>query len=308
MHAQVLRQLAEEQPEEAGQQRAAQVEPLVGVVVTIVLSAALEHHQHQPVHHVAHEKGLFGLGVLAQPDVRQQLLLQDLARVLDALGARDADRGAALADVVERDLGALHRLRLLNAWAQPVHHVGVPKVVHNVLQDLLVCLKAECAEEDEDGDVRLDVRDLRTDHACSAARAALLVAARQHLDRHGARVARRVLKHRPDLCNVRVLGRLALLEHIHVVVGHALLGDEHLLRAVDDKVAARVVRILPKLCQLLVCVLVQGAEKRAQHDGYLCQENLLILLLLLLRLAFWSLRDLRSCKIDVHGRRIRQIP
>jgi hypothetical protein len=42
----------------------------------------------------------------------------------------------------------------------------------------------------------------------------------------------------PALCYVEVLVGLAFLEDVHVVGGHALLRDEHLLTAVDDEVAA----------------------------------------------------------------------
>ena len=117
--------------------------------------------------------------------------------------------------------------------------------------------------------------------------------------------------HPPDLCDERVLARLALLEDVAMVVRHALLSDEHLLTAIDDKVTALqpergtgrgvrgypsenipngpsprnsafklvvflkcshishphlVVRVLPNLCQLLVRVVVQGAEVGAKHD------------------------------------------
>jgi hypothetical protein len=43
--------------------------------------------------------------------------------------------------------------------------------------------------------------------------------------------------HTPGLGHCRVLV-VALLVHGHVVVGHALLGDEDLFAAVDHKVAA----------------------------------------------------------------------
>lgn len=43
--------------------------------------------------------------------------------------------------------------------------------------------------------------------------------------------------HQPGLGHCRVLV-VALLVHGHMVVGHALLGNEHLFAAVDDKVAA----------------------------------------------------------------------
>jgi hypothetical protein len=52
--------LPEQHPEQARQQGPAQVQALVGVVVTVVLRAAAQSHQAQPVDHVAHEVGLRG--------------------------------------------------------------------------------------------------------------------------------------------------------------------------------------------------------------------------------------------------------
>ncbi len=42
----------------------------------------------------------------------------------------------------------------------------------------------------------------------------------------------------PHLGDVGVLGWLRLLVHGNVVAGHALLGDQHLLAAVHDEIAA----------------------------------------------------------------------
>ena len=51
-------QLAEEHAEEVGQQRPAQIQALVGVVIPVILAAAPQRHQQQPMDHVAEEVGL----------------------------------------------------------------------------------------------------------------------------------------------------------------------------------------------------------------------------------------------------------
>lgn len=68
--------------------------------------------------------------------------------------------------------------------------------------------------------------------------AALAAGARQHLDGHAAEIARAALADGAALALEAVLAGLALVEHVHLVVCHALLGYQHLLAPVDHKVAA----------------------------------------------------------------------
>ena len=58
MCADVLDDLPEQLPEEARQQRTAQVQALGCIMVAIVLCAPPERHQQQPVHDVAQEESL----------------------------------------------------------------------------------------------------------------------------------------------------------------------------------------------------------------------------------------------------------
>ena len=60
--ADVLDDFPEQLPEEARQQGPAQVQPLGRVVVAVVLGAAPQRHQQQPVHDVAQEERLPGKG------------------------------------------------------------------------------------------------------------------------------------------------------------------------------------------------------------------------------------------------------
>jgi len=59
----------------------------------------------------------------------------------------------------------------LNGGPQRLHHLRVLKVVHDVLQDVLVRHKAQRTEEHKDGDVGADVRQVDHDglpHTCGA--------------------------------------------------------------------------------------------------------------------------------------------
>ncbi len=64
----------------------------------------------------------------------------------------------------------------------------------------------------------------------------------------------------PHLSDIGVFGGLRLLVDGDVVAGHALLGDEHLLAAVHDEVAALHSRATP-LCSY---------RRRANHPGMPC--------------------------------------
>lgn len=68
--------------------------------------------------------------------------------------------------------------------------------------------------------------------------AALAAGARQHLDGHAAEIACAALADGAALALEAVFAGLALAEHVHLVVCHALLGYQHLLAPVDHKVAA----------------------------------------------------------------------
>ena len=82
-----------------------------------------------------------------------------------------------------------------NGGSQSFHHLRVLKVVHDVLQDVLVGHKAERSEEDQDGDVGADVGDVDHDGLPQASRPPGTPG--QHLDGHAAAVPTTVFHHRP---------------------------------------------------------------------------------------------------------------
>mmetsp|Transcript_16479 Transcript_16479/g.64296 ORF Transcript_16479/g.64296 Transcript_16479/m.64296 type:complete len:1268 (+) Transcript_16479:614-4417(+) len=270
--ARLLGQLAEELAEEVGQQRAGQVEALVGVVVAVVRRPPLQAGQEQAVHDVSEEEHLARDRVLVDAHVRQHLLEQlvhghahtPLLRQLLSLWQTGANE-------VQRQLLLLDHLCLAEARPHQLHHRSVREVVHNVLEDVLVCHVVERAEDEDDRHLLADVGHLRLDS--SATRAALAL---EHLHVHGGRRLAACLRARADLRDVRVLGGSLLLEHVHTVRAHLLLGYQHLLGAVDDEVAALVVGALSVLRELVVRRVAQSAVLRPHHDGDLSDEHLLV--------------------------------
>ena len=299
----ILGQLAEQLAEQHGNQRPREIHALVPEVIAIVLVASPQRAQQQPVHDVSQVVRLLRLAIFINPDVREELLLQNLPGVLDALISGHPHGAATLADEIQRHLLGLDHLRLLDGRAEEVHHLVVAKVVHNVLEDILVCHEAERAEHHEQGNLRADIRKSDANHAGLA-----LGAGGVHQPRHAAR--RRpgtALRRRSALRHPHVLARLALLEDVHVVGAHLLLRDENLLGSVDDEVAALVVGALAELGELLVRVVVQRAVLGAKHDGHLADENLIDLLHLLGLVFGGGHGGDRFRHVDVEGRGVGQV-
>ncbi len=88
------------------------------------------------MNHVAEEVGLPRLAVVGHAHVGQRLLLQDLARVLDALLLGDAGARTARPNEVERHVLLLDDEGLVQRGFHHLHQLGVVKVVDDVFQDV----------------------------------------------------------------------------------------------------------------------------------------------------------------------------
>mmetsp|Transcript_7249 Transcript_7249/g.11396 ORF Transcript_7249/g.11396 Transcript_7249/m.11396 type:complete len:237 (+) Transcript_7249:2582-3292(+) len=165
VQAHVLAQLPKQLPEQHADEGPREVHALVAEMVAIVLVAAAQRAQQQPVHNISHVVRFFRLAILIHAHVRQELLLQDLLGVLDALLARHPHGTPALADVVQRDRLRLDDESLLNGRAQQLHHLVVVEVIHHMLEDVFVGHKAERAKHHKQGDVGADVWQGDSNHA-----------------------------------------------------------------------------------------------------------------------------------------------
>lgn len=239
MTVDIPRQLPEQHSEERSQKRARQVKPLSTKVISIVQFAPLQSSKQEPVDHVAKEVGLLVEVVGHHGDVRQHLLLEDLLSVAQPPIPLEAGGGAAPADEVERDRLVLDGESLLDGRLEHLKQLGVVPVVADVLEDVAVRNDAEGAEDDHDWDVGLDVRQGGADELAGDA-AGRLFGARGlvHLDLHGGDGLAAFFDGGPDLGEVGDGGRARFGKDVDVVGRHALLGDEHLFGAVDDKVAS----------------------------------------------------------------------
>ena len=310
----VLGHLAEELAEEHGDEGTGEVHPFVAEVIAVVLLLATERAQQQPVHDVTQKVRLLRLAVLVDADVGEELLLENLLGVLDALRPGHPHRATTLADEVQRHLLRLNHLSLLDGVAEQLHHLVILEIVHEVLQDVLVRDEPERPEHHEEGNLCSDVRDGDADDT------RLVLGARRVAEPCHARARRprAALRGGSALGDPHVLTGLPLLKDVDVVGAHLLLRDEHLLGAVDDEVAALIVRALAELGELLVRVVVEGAVLRPEHDGHLAEEHLGVLLRHdLLRLDILASHrvllargrggDDRLCHVDVQRRGVRQV-
>ncbi len=272
----LLDQRFEEAAEEKREQRAGQVQALVAQVVAIVELATPERGHQQPVHHVAQKVSLLRLAKVADTHMGQHLLLQDVLGVLDTLLLGHTGPRATCANETQRHIAVLDDEGLVQRGLDLLHHLLVLEVVDNMLEDVAVGLEAERTEHHNDRYLLLDVgydgHDELTDSAAPIARA--VRTARHHVHVKCARWSRGILQATANLRLVRVLVVLHG-EDVDGVGGHLLLGDQHLLGAVDDEVAARVQGTLVELGQVAIGQLAEQAVEGFQHDRDLADWHLL---------------------------------
>jgi len=85
------------------------------------------------VDHIAEEVSLLGLAVVADADVGQHFLLEDLLGVLDTPLFGHTRPGASSADEAERYVAVLDDEGLVQRGLDALHHFLVFEVVHNML-------------------------------------------------------------------------------------------------------------------------------------------------------------------------------
>ncbi len=178
IHSHLLHEISEQPTEEEGKEGACQVQPLVAVVVTVVQFTTTECSKKEPVDHVAQEVGLPGLAEVRNSNMRKHLLLKNFVCVsgkkgrwdwggLFCLGTKmgslypllfgDAWPGTSGANKVKSHILLLDDKGLIKGWLDHLHQLRVIKVVNNVLEDVPVGHKAQCTEDDHNGDLLLNV-------------------------------------------------------------------------------------------------------------------------------------------------------
>mmetsp|Transcript_57051 Transcript_57051/g.100150 ORF Transcript_57051/g.100150 Transcript_57051/m.100150 type:complete len:315 (+) Transcript_57051:1925-2869(+) len=245
----LLGEFLEQHAELTAQQWARKVQALLTKMITIVLlNAAQRAHQHL-VHRVANEEGLLGLAVLHGADVGQSFFLQNLTGILNTLATHHTLGAASLADEIKRRGLRADRARLLERRAEALHHLQIRKVINNVFEHILVRDEAQRAEHNHHRNGLANVGQRAADLvAINSELATGLV----HLQSHGGSGARAGRDVRASLTHPLELVRLHLPEHVDVVVGQTLLGDNDLLRAVDDEITTLVEDALTYLGQVTI--------------------------------------------------------
>ncbi|GIX64653.1 uncharacterized protein BcabD6B2_40880 [Babesia caballi] len=295
----VLDHLPEERAEARGHQRPREVKPLLPEVVPVVLNDPAQPREQYAVHHVPQEVALLALAPGLRAHVRQQVLPQQVPRVLNPGVQRRAHRGPTLPDEVEADLLRGVVRRLLQRRPHQREHLLVLEVVHNPLQNVPVGDAAERPEQDCDGDVGLEVGQGRHELAVRLEAAPRDAQRRLHHDAEGRR-ALRELRLRPHLGHQAVLGRLLLLEDVYVVVRHPLLPDEHPLPPVDDEVPPLVKGALAHVRQVVLADALRPAVRRLEHHRDPPQPYPRVRDLLLQRFHVGRLVPQERLLLDVH--------
>jgi hypothetical protein len=212
------------------------------------------------VHHVTQEIGLFALKPFRNGHVRQEAHLKHIERRTLPRCSSSTLGLPSSTDKVQRGVPILDGKRLLDAWPEHFEHRRVIRVETDVAKDISVRDDSERAKDDNNGNVHLDVGQLDVEDRagsrtarCSGVQSDLHLAdppGPLEVARHGGVEGERGL----------------FLEDVDLVESHTLLGDEDLLRTLDDEVAARVVWALAELVEMFGGQVMQQTEVRPSHD------------------------------------------
>lgn len=104
----VLRQLSEQHPEQGGQQRSRQIQPLCSKVIAIVEFSTSEGGEEQSVYHVTEEESLLRVLTLRHRHVRKHLFLKNFGGVVDSAVSRERSDGTTSSDKIESNLRETH--------------------------------------------------------------------------------------------------------------------------------------------------------------------------------------------------------
>src|SRR3989344_2466572 len=210
------------------------------------LDDALEIVEQVAPQHLAEVVRLVGAVLRRDAEVREKVLVEDLGHALDAYLLRlgDAD---ALRDVVEGVLFGLDA----DIFQKIDDDLVVLLAFGDVARHLLVLEQPQRLDDDE-GRNPLDAGEGEVEDA-------VLHALERVGDLERAEFGE-------ELADVLARPGGVLLDE-EPVGREVFYGDEHLLGAVDDEIAAGLVGILPLVDQLLPVELVEVAPLALQHDG-----------------------------------------
>src|SRR3989344_1427838 len=234
------------EPQEVSQKVAGHLQALVLVVVLVVAVLLSRGDAQVAPQHLAEVVRLVGAVLRRDAEVREKVLVEDLGHALDAYLLRlgDAD---ALRDVVEGVLFGLDA----DIFQKIDDDLVVLLAFGDVARHLLVLEQPQRLDDDE-GRNPLDAGEGEVEDA-------VLHALERVGDLERAEFGE-------ELADVLARPGGVLLDE-EPVGREVFYGDEHLLGAVDDEIAAGLVGILPLVDQLLPVELVEVAPLALQHDG-----------------------------------------
>mmetsp|Transcript_23656 Transcript_23656/g.48975 ORF Transcript_23656/g.48975 Transcript_23656/m.48975 type:complete len:275 (+) Transcript_23656:2672-3496(+) len=209
--------------------------------------------------------------MLLCPNMWQNLLLQNARCITNTIILCHIPRRSSSPDEVQGHFLLLNHKRLLQTRTKQIHHLPISQIIHHMLDNISIRHISQRPKNNHHRDIRPNIRQ-GTPNLITFNRSLppLLI----HLNIQSRSRPRRILHLRPRLDYPRELGRLLLLERIHVIVRHTLLSHDHLLRAVDDEIPPLIVNTLSQIRQLCIVLITQNAKQRTQHDGNISQKLL----------------------------------
>jgi hypothetical protein len=111
MSVNVLGKLSEQQPEQIGQQRSGQIQPLLAEMITIVQVPSFELCEHEPMNHITEEVSLGFISSLFDRDMGERLFGENVFGVADTFVLGILTDVTTTTDLVEGTLEVDNRNR-----------------------------------------------------------------------------------------------------------------------------------------------------------------------------------------------------
>eukprot|EP00126_Sphaerothecum_destruens_P005881 Sdes_comp19093_c1_seq1m9747 len=273
-------------------------------MIAIITLASGKRRQQKSMHRIPKIIRLLGLAIVPNPNMRKHLLLQNLTRILDAAITRHSHGGSSRPNIIQRNQLLLNHKGFLQARFQHLSHLGILKIIHNMLQNIAIRNKPQRAKYHNNRNILPNVRNRSVNQLPQMA-PTTSARSRHHFHVHCAGGSCAAFQRGANFSNVRKFGGLFFFEYIHLIVAHFFLRNQHFFRAVDHKISPLITNTLVHIGQLPTGHVVQKAVLGLEHDRNLANVYFGEHLRAILDLLVFHIHTFRN--VHVERRRIGQV-
>ena len=241
-------------------------------MVTVIGVTTTQGALQESVHHVTQEESFTGFTSLALRNVRKQLLLHNIPRILDtAVMVHARLRRSSLGDEIQSNFTVLDDETFLDTWLQHFQHRGIVPVIANVVENVLIGNHTKCSENNHNRNIGLHVGKSRSD--CRPESTLGAVAFSEQLQGQLREESRSLLYRTSNLSGIGCRAWRRLFEHLDGITGTPFLRNKDLFTSVDNEITTRVVRTLVPVVKSLLTQVLENTVFRLKHNRHLSNEN-----------------------------------